>query len=567
LRPRARTDGPGDIERVSISRSLACGDQNLKPSTQFAVPVRYPTTDLLKTQSKPWLVLLTLLICGIFLYLQVFVLPGTPRLAIGDQSIYLHNAARMYEGQLIYRDFDYFTLPGTDVLYVTLFKLFGVRAWIPQMMLLLVGVISTWLSIKIATKVMSGPAVFLPGFLFLALPFASYLDATHHLYNVLFATCALAVVIEERTIARMAWAGAFWGLATCFAQSLVTGPLGFGLFLVWERHRKKEAWGSLLKKEGSLLASYLATVAAFNAYFVWKVGLKQFLYYTVTFVARYFSAYGTNTWRTYMLGHPSVHEWANWPDLATWPLIHFLIPLVYILFFVRYWREERLRPEEQWERLMLVNTTGLCLFLSIVSAPAWNRLYTVSMPALIMLVWFLNSSLKLERALLRILWATVMILAIARPIVTQTRWKAFLDLPTGRTAFFEPGSYQETKWLLERTRPSDYFFGDQLLCFDLRLRNPSRVAFVTPYNFTRPEEVSNVVQGLEEHRVRFVSWYQGLDDSIDAEGNHLAPLRSYLQSHYYVVESFENGHKMWERNNVTSLPRRSMTLGGGARKR
>jgi hypothetical protein len=46
---------------------------------------------------------------------------------------------------------------------------------------------------------------------------------------------------------------------------------------------------------------------------------------------------------------------------------------------------------------MPVNITGLCLFLSIASAPAWNRLYTVSLPALIMLVWFLNSAFKLER--------------------------------------------------------------------------------------------------------------------------------------------------------------------------
>jgi hypothetical protein len=520
----------------------------LKTSTQFAATGHRPTPDLSKPQSKNWLVPSILLACGAFVYLQVFVFPATPRVAIGDQSIYLHNAARMYEGQLIYRDYDYFTLPGTDVLYFVLFKLFGVRAWIPQMMLLLAGVVSAWLSIKITARLMSGPAVFLPGFLFLTLPFASYLDATHHLYNVLAAISALALVIKERTATRLAWAGAFWGLGTCFAQSLVLGPVAFGLFLIWEHYRKKDTWRALLKKESYLLASYVATVAAFNAYFVWQVGLKPFLYYTVTFVAKYFSAYGTNTWRTYMVGHPSVHEWANWPDLITWPLIHFLTPLVYILFFVRYWREGRLRPEEPWERLMLVNVTGLCLFLSIASAPAWNRLYTVCLPALIMLVWFLSSPFKLERSLRRILWTTVLVLAIARPIVTQTRWKAFLDLPTGRTAFFDPGVYEETKWVLTRTHPSEYFFGDQLLGFDLRLRNPTRVAFVTPYAFTRPDEVLNVVQALEDHQVRFVGWYHGLDDPTDAQGNYLAPLRGYIQSHYHLAGSFGNGTNIWERS-------------------
>jgi hypothetical protein len=521
----------------------------LKSSTQLGAPVLHATPDLSKPRSQISLVLLALLVCSIFLYLQLFALPATPRVAIGDQSIYLHNAARMYEGQLIYRDYDYFTFPGTDVLYLVLFKLFGVRAWIPQVLLLLAGVVSAWLSIKITTKVISGPAVFLPSFLFLTLPFASYLDATHHLFNVLAATCALAVVMEERTAIRLAWAGAFWGVGTCFAQSLVLGPMALGLFLVWEHHRNKEQRWELFKKATYLLASYVAVVVAFIAYFAWRVGLKQVLYYTVTFVARYYSADDTANWRTYMVGHPSVHGWANWPDLIAWPLIHFLIPLIYILFFVRYWREKRSRPEVPWERLMLINITGLCLFLSIASAPAWNRLYTISLPALIMLVWFLTSPFKLEQIMLRVLWATALILAIARPIVTQARWRAVLDLPTGRTAFFDPGVYEETKWVLERSHPSDYFFGDQLLGFDLRLRNPTRVAFVTPYAFTRPEEVSNVVQALEEHQVRFVGWYHGLDDPTGAaQGNSLAPLRGYLQSHYHVAGTFGNGTKIWERS-------------------
>lgn len=525
----------------------------MPPSTQLAVPARRPMPSSMKRGLNRWLVPSILIASAIFLCLQVFILPVTPLVATGDQSIYLHSAVRMYEGQLIYRDYDQFTLPGTDVLYLLLFKLFGVRAWIPPVMLVVVGVISTWLSIVIASRVMSGPGVFLPGLLFLTLPFASYLDATHHLYNVLAATSALAVVIEERTTPRLAWAGVLWGLGTCFAQSLVLGPLAFGLFLAWEHARKQDPGGGLLKKEASLFASYVATLATFNAYFVWKVGLRQFIYSTVTFTAKYFSKYESGSWKTYMIGWPSVHAWTNWPSLPAWPLIHLLIPLVYILFFVRYWRQGRLQPQEPWERLMLINITGLCLFLTIASAPAWNRLYTVSLPALIMLVWFLNFPFKVERALLRILWAAVLVLAIAWPIVTQTRWRASLDLPTGRTVFLDPGGYQETKWLQERTHPSDYFFGNQLLCFALRLRNPSRVAYVTPFAFTRPEQVLNVVQGLEMHEVRFVSWYPGLDNPLATEGNNLDPMRRYLQGRYHVAERFANGDTIWERNNWATL--------------
>jgi hypothetical protein len=520
--------------------NLAAGN----PTHSQEARIGGPATEL---GSKPWLVPIILLACCGFLYLETFSLPDVPRIAIGDQSIFLHNATRMLQGQIIYRDYDNFTLPGTDVLYTVLFKLFGVRAWIPQAMLVLVGVITTWLSIGISRKLMSGPVVYLPGFLFLTLPFSSYLDATHHWYNALCAVAALAVVIEETTVSRLIWAGVLWGMATCFAQSLVLGPIGLGLFLVWQHQRRQETWGLLLKKESCLFASYLATVSAFSAYFVWKSGLRRFLFYTVVFVAKYYPADEANTWRIYMQARPSVHVWANWPDLLAWPLIHFLIPLVYILFFVRYWREARLRPQAPWERLMLVNITGLCLFLTVASAPAWNRLYAVSLPGLVMLVWFLNSPLKLEKGLLRGLWAVVLVLAVVKPIVTQVRWRAYLNLPTGRTVFFQAVLYQQAKWLEERTHPYDYFFGDQLLCFALRLQPPSRIAFIRPTDYTRPGEVQDLVRGLEEHQVRFVSWYSGLDDPVDNTGDHLAPLRHYLQDHYQVAQTFSDGNKIWER--------------------
>jgi hypothetical protein len=143
-------------------------------------------------------------------------------------------------------------------------------------------------------------------------------------------------------------------------------------------------------------------------------------------------------------------------------------------------------------------------------------------------------------------------LAILKPIVTQTRWKAYLDLPTGRTAFFQPEAYEKTKWVAERTQPSEYFFGDQLICFALRLRNPARVPFLRPTDYTRPEEVRDVVQSLEEHQVRFVSWYRGLDIPDDSAGNHLAPIHLYLHDHYHVGKTFLNGDKIWERNDVTN---------------
>jgi hypothetical protein len=545
--------GPHGTGEPRFDRPFVGGRRSgLKPSTEFATPVRYLTPVVLKDQARTWLVLFTLLACGIFLYLEVFVLPATPRLAIGDQSIYLHNATRMLEGQIIYRDYDHFTLPGTDVLYAALFKLFGVRAWIPQAMLVLIGVVNAWLCIVISRKVLAGGTLFLPGFLFLTLPFSSYLDATHHWYSGLAAIAALAIAIEKRTVARMTWAGTLWGFGTCFSQSMVLGVIGFALFLLWERQRSAEQRGLLLKKEAGLLGGFFATVAIFSSYFLWKAGWKRFLYYTVVFVAKYYSAEQWNTWRAYLRGAPSIRLWPNWPDLAAWPFIHLLIPFIYILFVLYYWRAAPSRSDVPWERLMLINVTGLSMFLAISSAPAYNRLYTVSLPGIVLLVWFTCAFVPVKKILLPILWTAIVVLAILKPIVTQTRWKAYLNLPTGRTVFFQPEYYEKAKWLAERTQPSDYFFGNTSLFFALRLRNPSRVPFLSATDYSRPEEVLNVVQTLEEHRVNFVSRFPGLDDPVNNAGDHLAPLRLYLHDHYHVGKKFSNGDQFLERGSVTS---------------
>jgi len=504
-----------------------------------------------KPKVKPWLVLVFLLACATFLFLQTFILPHLPRIAGGDQGIHLSLAARMLDGQVMYRDFDHFPLPGTDLLYLAIFKVVGVSAWITPSMLILIGVAIAWLSINISQKLfVTGPIVFLPGLLFITLPFAGFLDATHHWYSALSGIAALAVVIEKRSTLRLVWAGLLWGLAACFAQSAVVGALGLVLALVWERRCRKESYRLLLQREACFMASLGLTLVVVNAYFVWKIGLKRFLHSTVVFLVKYYPADNFNKPSAYMASPPSRHEWTQWPDLAAFLLIYFLVPLVYILFFARYWREAKAHPEEPWERLMLVSLTGLSWFASVAYSAGVTRLYPVSLPALILVGWFLKSPFQTEKVLRRAAWTTTLILGFMRPLIAQTAWNANLDLPTGRTAF--PGNpvlYEKSRWVAERTQPGDYFFDEPTICFALRLRDPSRVPFLRPTDYTRPEEVEDAIRALEQHRVRFVSWYAGLDDDItDPAGDHLGPLRVYLREHYHVAVSFSNSDQIWERN-------------------
>lgn len=491
------------------------------------------------------LCVLLLCACG-FLYLETFVLPATPWAPVGDQSIYLQHGARMLQGQLIYRDYDHFTFPGTDFVYLCLFRIFAVRAWIPQAMLVLLGVGIAWLTTAICLKIMAGPVAFLPALLFLTLPFSGYLNATHHWYSTLAATAALAVLMERRSVVRVAVAGALWGIATCFTQSVALGVLGLAVFLVWE-HAHDQPRALLFKKETWLFVSFLATLLAFNSYFIWRAGLKEFLYYTVVFVAKYYPADWFNTWRVYLHGWHAIRDnAANWPDIPTYFFIHALVPGIYVLFFWCYRRESRLHPDRSWNRIMLVNVTGISLFLSVAPAPAYNRLYTVSGPAIITLVWFCTRLRNLGPKLAGTLTATALALACVKPVVTQTRWRAFLDLPAGRTAFADVAQYEKTKWVAEREQPSEYFFGDELVSFLLDLRNPARIPFLRPSAYTRPEEVQDLLHALEKHQVRLIGWYPVLDTS--PPDDPLGPVRLYLLSHYHVAKTFANGHKMWARD-------------------
>lgn len=507
--------------------------------------------ELTPPASAKWWMLTIVSVSAIFIYLQAFIFPGTPRLATGDQAIYLHHGARMLDGEMIYRDYDHFTFPGTDVLYMTLFRLFGVRAWIPQVMLIVVGASMVWLILFISRRLLSGRAAYLPAALFVVFPFSSYLDATHHWFGLVAATASLAALLEERTRTRLLWAGVLIGVATFFTQSMALLVVGYALFLVWEKHQGKQNSASFVWKEVVLLSGFLATIVACMAYFVWKVGFKTIFYYTVIFVAKYYPADWFNNWHVYLTGRPRLHAWTTWFDLPAFVLIHFIVPYIYVLYFVIHARQQE-EPRELRHRLMLVNVTGLFLFLTVASAPAYSRLYVVSPPALVVLVWLISTASRRKRTLSKLAWASVLLMLIARPLMTQLRWKAYLDLPTGRTAFVDPVLYQKCSWMLQRAQPGEYFFGDHLLAFTLRLHNSGRVPFLRPTDYSRPEEVADAINGLERFHVRFVSWYIGLDREKDAAlhpaGNHLAPIRQYVHDHYHLAETFANGDQIWERN-------------------
>jgi hypothetical protein len=200
---------------------------------------------------------------------------------------------------------------------------------------------------------------------------------------------------------------------------------------------------------------------------------------------------------------------------------------------------------------MLINFTGLFLFLEVAPSPTWFRLYSASLPALILVVWLARSPTRFQRSFLRVLWIAGLVLAIGQPLWTQRHWRAYLDLPVGRTALLDKEAREKLQWLSQRTRPGEFFLQGAWpgVHFPLGLRNPAFMDFLEPSEYTRPEQVQRVIAALGKNHVRYVLWSIRLDlpDNRRPQGDHLEPIRAYLRQHYRIVKTFPDFDQVWER--------------------
>jgi hypothetical protein len=487
----------------------------------------------------------------LFLYFHLFIPPFTPIWTGGDEVIFLHDAARMLDGQVLYRDFAQMTFPATDLLYLAAFKIFGLQMWIPNMFLVLLGAGLSYLSYFITRRIAPGQTALLAPLLSLTMVFRNRLDATHHWFSALATLAALAILIDRRTQLRVALAGSLCGIAAAFTQSVgFLVLIALGLFLFWEARKFLIPAEALIKKQLLLVAGFAFVLGACILPSIHAIGWRAFIHSTLIFSLRYYPTLaGANNFQAYMAGLGGFLHWQRMPDLLGFIFVHALLPLIYILFLVRYHRDSSPHTAQPWDALMLINLVGVFSLLSVVAAPTWARLYYVSLPALILFVWFLRLEVPGGRVVSRLLLGYTTILLVALPLAKQLHHPSYLDLPTGRTAFLNRDAYDRYRWASSQTQPSDYFFGGLFpdFYFILKLRNPAPVAFITPYEYTRPEEVQAVVAGLEQHQVKTVLWALALDLPTSPQGDHLPPLRRYIREHYHVSSTFPE-YQVWTRN-------------------
>lgn len=513
----------------------------------------------MESSSKKETILLTaavLVVGSIFLFLNLFYLPSIPVHLYGDKSTYLFNAKRMLDGQLAYRDFFQHTLPATEVFYFLCFGMFGIRAWIPNATLILLGLALAWLVIVISRKVIPGRAAFLPAILFLVLAFHNQLGAAHDWFSILMVMGAISLLIDHITALGLVGAGTLCGVATCFSQPRgVSAEIGLAAFLLWAVYKGVLTWHDCRKAQTYLWLPFVIIVFAFNAYFALEAGVGRFLQDTVAFGFRYWSSAAWNSIHVYMTDVPPLHPWFRIPGFIAWLAMYLLVPLIYIVFFVRYWDEEKELDSEPWDRLIMLWFVGVALFLGVVTAPTWLRLCTVSAPAVILCIWQFNFAGRFQKVRIGIVWAFALALVIGITLEGRLRWRGYASTPVGKVAILNHSQYDEVNYLLGKTHPGEYLFGSNDLGYLLGLRDPARVAFVTGSDYTRPEQVANVIEGLKTHQVEYIFWSPALElpPQNRRSSNHLGPLYAYLHSHYHIAKIFPNNDMLWQRGKAPPL--------------
>jgi hypothetical protein len=267
-------------------------------------------------------------------YLQQFVFPAVPLTPWGDQVMWLQDGIRILGGQIPYRDYFQLTTPGSDLFYAALLRIFGVRAWIPDLTMALLAAGVALLITLISKRLLDGIAAFAPALLFIGFTLPGSLYATHHWFSTLGILAAVLALMDRVDARRAALAGLLCGIAGCFTQTKAAlAAVAIVAFLLLASRDSLDFQRRVWRECAAFCAAFAAVLLAVNAYFIRAADLSNFLFWTVIFPVRYFSAAKPfNTLRVYGMDFGRDMGVLH---IAGFLFVHAVVPLIFIAFFAR----------------------------------------------------------------------------------------------------------------------------------------------------------------------------------------------------------------------------------------
>jgi hypothetical protein len=480
---------------------------------------------------------------SIYLYTNLFAGLRTPFLLGGDQALFWANAQRLLHGELIYRDFLEFTPPGTDLLYLGAFSLLGSRIWIPNLVVLLLGVILCWLCFYIARSIMKPAQAALAAALFMVLDYGKMLNGTHHWFSVLAAMGALAVLLNARTPARIVIAGTLLGAASFFTQTRgAIAALGVAGFLIWDgfQTQTKESGAAHLKRLSLLFLPLAAAWLALSSYFIAKVGFWQLWYFQVTYVLRYVAGSSDP-----IFGSPEILALLRTRNGSEYLLVYCALPIIYATSLWTRRKGSRDASPANVKGIVLLTLVGSMMFLEVAQSPNSIRLYCVATPGIILLVRLLAVGLTstARRYATIMMWTGLICLAAYQTWFRHVQQAMVLDLPAGRVAT-TPEKGGKLAWLTRHTTPGQFLFEARWVdvYLPLALRNPVFTDMLEGGHKSRDEFVDRSIRQLEARRVQYIIW----SPRLESPAYPFAKFHEFLADRYQRVVTFPDQDEVWE---------------------
>jgi hypothetical protein len=483
-----------------------------------------------------------IILSALYLYLNLFSLANVPYFSGGDQTFFWSYALRLSEGQHAYRDFFQFTPPGTDFVFLGLFRCFGADVRVASVAVLLLGVLLCWLCYRVAAHYMDRSWALLTSASYLILVYGRILDATHHWFSLAAVLCAIWILLPHRTSRRVIAAGLLLAIASFFTQTTgVAGLLGISAGLLLERRFAPQPWRSILRLQLLLLASFALTCAVEYVYFVADVGWRQLWYLWVTYPQR--SVIASLPLRSESSSNSSPLGVLTFVVQHYFPFAIMLCAYPWSFWYAL--RRTPTAPANLRAQLALLSSTGCLLMLEVMIKPNWHRIAIVSMPAIILLLWSIAGHLNRVSAGKAAVGILLACLGLRHTLSVHAQLRDRVVLPGEYVALVDHGYGAEFAWLAQHTRPGDLFFDSSwpLLYLPLQLRNPVFVDGLGGGPQTPPSWVELTIRQLEATNTKLVLWSPWL--STTAKADSLKPYRDYLRHHYARIEVFPTGDEVW----------------------
>jgi|GEM_PF-1060338 len=505
-----------------------------------------------------------LILTVVTLYLSLFRFPYYPYLVEGDSLLFLSAAGRMMGGEYLYRDVFEITFPGTHVLYLSLFLVFGIKYWVYGLAVILAGAAHFWITLQISRKLIVGGLAALPAVLFIFFGFRQLsLDGSHRIFSPIFAMAAAWVLLKSTDAKRIAAAGALCAVAAFFTQQRgVLAIAGLIVFLFLHHRYTGGGYRRFVPDAALLLATFLFAIAVLCSYFVATAGFETFLHSTFVYPARHYSADPQNNFGALFLSLSGLYAADGGSVLRptfTSALLHSVVPLfVYVAFVAAAIKSRISKNWERWRGVTLVVLVGVFLYFG-TTGPHALRLFNVSAPALIAGAWLLHNTKAVRNygSMFAAALSVAVILLSWSQIIRTQRSRAELEINSPRGKVLAPRSPQVERysWIVEHTRPGEYVFEawPGYIYFLPALRNPSPYNMILPTDYTRPEWVQETVRSLRSKPTRYVLW----DDSYNKPhsereaGDHTGIMSEYLTSEYeptgFRYKFFDRDFQIWEK--------------------